>query len=105
MARIYVAHCYGNNSENVERAKKITHDLQVKDPENCYICPLIAFSHLGYNEIGHEEKIALCLDLLQICDKLIVASELSTGVRTEIDLAKKLLNGDGEPMEVEYLEY
>ena len=49
--------------------------------------------------------MALCFDLLQICDKLIVASELSTGVRMEIDLAKKLLNGDGEPMEVEYLEY
>lgn len=103
--RVYVAHCYGNNSENVERAKKITHDLQVKDPENCYICPLTAFSHLGYNEIGYEEEIALCLDLLQICDKLIVASEVSKGVQIEIDLAKKLKNADGEPMEVEYLEH
>ena len=58
-------------------------------------------------EVGHEyeEEMALCFDLLQICDKLVVASELSTGVRMEIDLAKKLLNGDGEPMEVEYLEY
>lgn len=105
MARIYVAHCYGNNSENVERAKKITHDLQVNDLENCYICPLTAFSHLGYNEIGYEEEIALCLDLLQICDKLIVASEVSKGVQIEIDLAKKLKNADGEPMEVEYLEH
>ncbi len=105
MARIYVAHCYGNNSENVERAKKITHDLQVNDLENCYICPLTAFSHLGYNEIGYEEEIALCLDLLQICDKLIVASEVSHGVEMEIDLAKKLKNADGEPMEVEYLEH
>ena len=103
--RVYVAHCYGNNSENVERAKKITHDLQVNDLENCYICPLTAFSHLGYNEIGYEEEIALCLDLLQICDKLIVASEVSHGVQIEIDLAKKLLNADGEPMEVEYLEH
>ena len=103
--RVYVAHCYGNNSENVERAKKITHDLQVNDLENCYICPLTAFSHLGYNEIGYEEEIALCLDLLQICDKLIVASEVSHGVQIEIDLARKLLNADGEPMEVEYLEH
>lgn len=103
--RVYVAHCYGNNSENVERAKRITHDLQVNDLENCYICPLTAFSHLGYNEIGYEEEIALCLDLLQICDKLIVASEISKGVQIEIDLAKKLKNADGEPMEVEYLEH
>ena len=103
--RIYVAHAYGNNPENAEKAKRITHDLQVKDPENCYICPLIAFSHLGYNEIGYEEEIDLCLDLLQICDKIIVASEISEGVKREIDLAKKLKNADGEPLEVVYLEH
>lgn len=103
--RVYVAHAYGGDPENIEKAKKITHDLQVNDLENCYICPLTAFSHLEYKEIGYEEEMALCFDLLQICDKLIVASELSMGVRMEIDLAKKLLNGDGEPMEVEYLEY
>lgn len=103
--RVYVAHAYGGNPENIEKAKKITHDLQVKDPENCYICPLIAFLHLGYNEIGYEEEIALCLDLLQICDRLIVASEVSEGVQIEIDLAKKLKNSDGEPMEVVYLEH
>ena len=105
MARIYVAHAYGGKQENVERAKKITHDLQVKDPENCYICPLIAFSHLGYNEIGNDEEIALCLDLLSISDMLIVASEVSDGVQIEVDLAKKLKNSDGEPMEVVYLEH
>ena len=103
--RVYVAHCYGGKQENIERAKQITHDLQVKDPENCYICPLTAFSHLGYNEIGYEKEIDLCLDLLQICDKIIVASEISEGVKREIDLAKKLKNADGEPMEVVYLEH
>ena len=104
MARIYVAHAYGNNPENVERAKKITHDLQVKDPSNCYICPLTAFSHLGYKEIGYDEEMALCLDLLSVSDMLIVASEVSHGVQIEIDLARKLLNADGEPMEVVYLD-
>jgi hypothetical protein len=103
--RIYVAHAYGNNPENVEKAKRITHDLQVKDSENCYICPLLVFSHLGYNEIGYKEEMALCFDILQICDKLIVASEVSHGVKMEIDLAKKLKNADGEPMEVVFLEH
>ena len=96
--RIYVAHCYGGKQENIEKAKKITHDLQVNDLENCYICPLTAFSHLGYNEIGYEEEMALCEDLLILCDKLIVASELSEGVHREIDLAEKC------NMEIEYLE-
>lgn len=102
---IYVAHPYGSKQENIERAKKITHDLQVNDLENCYICPLTAFSHLGYNEMGNGEKIALCLDLLQICDKLIVVGEISEEIQIEIDLAMKLKNADGEPMEVVYLEH
>ena len=84
----YVSHCYGSNAENLEKAKKITHDLQIKDPENCYICPLLTFSHLQYNELGYEQEMALCIDLLSICDTLIVASELSEGVIREIEFAK-----------------
>ena len=95
---IYVSHAYGGKIENLERAKKITHDLQVKDLENCYICPLLAFSHLAYGEIGYEQEMALCEDLLTICDKLIVASDLSEGVEREISLAEKC------NMEIEYLE-
>lgn len=30
----YVSHEYGGNAQNVEKAKKITHDLQVADPDN-----------------------------------------------------------------------
>ena len=100
---VYVSHCYGGNPENVERAKRITHDLQVADLDNCYICPLLAFSHLKYGEIQYENEIALCFDVLQMCDKLIVASEVSQGVKLEIELAEGLKNSNGEPMEVVYL--
>ena len=95
---IYVSHCFGGKTENLERAKKITHDLQIKDLENCYICPLLAFSHLTYGEIGYEEEMQLCEDLLVLCDKLIVASDISKGVAKEIDFANLV------GMEVEYLE-
>ena len=95
---IYVSHKYGGNPENAERANKITHDLQIKDLENCYICPINAFSHIAYNEIGYDEEMELCLDLMCVCDVLLVASALSTGVRREIDLAKKL------NMKILYLE-
>lgn len=84
----YVSHCYQGKPENLERAKKITHDLQVKDPENCYICPLLTFSHLQYNELGYEQEMALCIDLLSICDTLIVASDISEGVKREIAFAE-----------------
>ena len=88
MAMIYVSHKFGGDPANMERAKKITHDLQVNDTENCYICPLTAFSHLGYNEMGYDEEMALCIDLLSVSDVLIVASDVSQGVQKEIDFAR-----------------
>ena len=88
MAMIYVSHKFGGVPANMERAKKITHDLQVNDTENCYICPLMAFSHLGYNEMGYDEEMALCIDLLSVSDVLIVASDVSKGVQKEIDFAR-----------------
>ncbi len=98
MAMIYVSHAYGGKRENLRDAKRITHDLQIKDLENCYICPLTAFSHLVYNEIGFNEEMALCLDLLSVCDKLIVASEITKGVQMEIEFANLV------GMEVQYLD-
>ena len=88
MALCYVSHRYGGDRANIERAKKITHDLQVNDPENCYICPLLAFSHLDYGEMGYEQEMEICLDLLSVCDVLIVASDISDGVQKEIDFAR-----------------
>ena len=88
MAICYVSHCFGGDSANLERAKQITHDLQVNDPENCYICPLLAFSDLEYNEIGYDAEMALCIDLLSVADVLIVASDISDGVQKEIDFAR-----------------
>ena len=84
----YVAHRFSGEKSNYDRAKKITHDLQVNDPENCYICPLTAFSHLGYNEMGYDDEMALCIDLLSVSDVLIIASEPSNGVQKEIDFAR-----------------
>lgn len=94
---VYVSHKFGGNPDNMERAKQITHDLQVKDPENCYICPLMAFSHLQYSEMSYDAEMELCIDLLSVCDKLIVASEISEGVQRELDFANLV------GMEVEYL--
>lgn len=85
---VFVSHRFGGDMANLERAKKITHDLQVADLENTYICPLLAFSHLAYNEVGYDDEMNLCIDLLSECDRLIVASEISKGVQLEIDFAK-----------------
>ena len=84
----YLSHCFVGDKANIEKARKITHDLQVKDIANCYICPLLAFSDLEYGEIGYDDEMELCLDLLMCADRLIVASEISNGVQKEIDFAK-----------------
>lgn len=97
MAVIYVSHAYGGKEENFQRAKQVTHDLQVEHPEDCFICPILAFSHFGYNEMGYDEEMEICLDLLSICDKLIVSGIISDGVRREIDFAELV------GMEVEYI--
>ena len=85
---IYVSHKFGGDPANLERAKKITNDLQVSDLNNCYICPLLAFSHLKYGEIGYDEELELCLDILSVSDVLIVTSDISDGVQKEIDFAR-----------------
>ena len=95
---IYISHIYQGDIKNFERAKKITHDLQVNDLENTYICPLLIFSHLQYGEIGYEAEIEACIDILSVCDKLVVASDLSKGVCKEIDFANLV------GMDVIYLE-
>lgn len=81
----------------MNRNLKIQLPSRMADQNNCYICPLLAFSHMEYGEIGYEQEMELCLDLLSVCDAIIVASKVSEGVRREIEFAK-MVN-----MEVIYL--
>lgn len=95
---IFVSHCYGGDKENVEKAKKITHDLQMKDLANCYVCPSFIFPHLEYSDIDFDTKMELHLDILQNCEKMIIMGEIDEYVRAEIDFAKLV------GMEVQYLD-
>ena len=85
---LYLAHKYQGDKSNIERVKKIANDLQMENPAHCVVCPLLNFSFLGYGEIGYEQEMEICLDLLSVCDVLIVASDISDGVQKEIDFAK-----------------
>ena len=98
MALFYVAHKFGGDHANLEKAKQITHDLQVKDTQNTYICPLMALSHMEYGELDFDTELEICKDMLTVCDKLIVGSEVSKGVQIEIDFANLV------GMEIEYLD-
>lgn len=85
---LYLSHKYQGDKSNIERVKKIAHDLQIENPAHCVVCPLLNFSCLGYGEIGYEQEMEICLDLLSVCDVMIVASDISDGVQKEIDFAK-----------------
>ena len=82
---IYVAHEFGSKKSNIRKAAKITRELQLADPDNTYICPLLAFSHLKYNELGYEREMELCIELLSECMEMVVASKISKGVQMEIE--------------------
>lgn len=84
----YVTH--NDKAQAIETVR----DMQVYDTDNMYICPLIAFSHLTEQD---ADILTLRLDLLTICDKLIVASEETDYIQAEIDLANRM------GIEVEYL--
>ena len=85
---LYLAHKYQGKQENIESVKKIAHDLQIENTSHCVVCPLLNFSYLDYGEIGYEQEMEICLDLLSVCDYLIVASDASDGVQKEIDFAR-----------------
>lgn len=84
----YVAHKYGGDPENLQKAREKTRALQLADLDNCYVCPLLTFADLDYAEIGYNEAMELCIDLLSVCDALVVASDISEGVRREIEFAE-----------------
>ena len=98
MARIYIAHKYQGDKKNIEKVGEIARKLQIEHPENSYFSPLHNFSFLDYEDIDYEQMLEICLDWLNECDKLIVASGLSRGVAKEVDFANLV------GMEVEWLE-
>lgn len=85
---LYLAHKYQGEKENIDRVRKISHDLQMENPTHCVVCPLLNFSSIDYGELGFPEELEICLDLLSVCDYLIVASDVSEGVQKEIDFAR-----------------
>lgn len=83
---------------DAKKEKEITHDLQVKDFANCYICPSCAFSHLEEDGINLEYMRELHYDLLSCVDKIIVVGKVFDKMKSDIDFANLV------KMEIEYLD-
>lgn len=85
---IYVSHKYDNLQTNIGKAKRITNGLQTRDFSNHYYCPLAAISCLADKNVSEDNKTALKLDMLMVCDILLIVSEVTDDMKDEIDFAK-----------------
>lgn len=88
MSIIYVSHKYDGKKEAIREATRITYNLQTKDLQNHYYCPLVAIPWIAYKDISEDDKIALKLDMLTVCDSLLIASDISDDMEDEIEFAK-----------------
>ena len=80
---IYCSHKFGGKLENAKAAELKIKRLQLADPSNTYISPIHAFG-IMYNDMEYDMGLRLCIDLLAKCDKMVVLSKGSRGVRAEI---------------------
>lgn len=88
MSIVYVSHKYDGKREEIREATRITYNLQLKDLLNHYYCPLVAIPWLAYKDISDDDKTALKLDMLSVCDSLLIASDISDDMKDEIEFAK-----------------
>ena len=79
---------YFVTAKDILTAKKVTHDLQAKNLADCFISPLTAIPCLGDINIPNEDKNAVRLDLLTVCDGLIAKKPVTSEMQREIDLAR-----------------
>jgi hypothetical protein len=75
-------------SNDISRIDEQLLEMQTYDLDNMYISPLTTFSHLKEAEGFYLSTLRL--DLLDLCDKLIVVSEeLDEFMKQEIDFAHR----------------
>lgn len=86
------------SADSVETAQKACESLQSADLDNCYISPLTSLCCLSNKDVTDDAKNALRIDMLSVCDVLLVASGVSREMQEEIDFARLV------GMEVRYLE-
>ena len=85
----YVTQYFDGTPESLESVRELLFEIQDDDWDNCYVSPVLAFP---YNPVTMEDEknlLAVRLDLLMVCDMLIVnGDELDYYMRAEIDFAK-----------------
>ena len=84
----YLTHAYDGKKDTFDKVRQLVIDFQEDDWENCYVCPILAFPHCDSDEADNLNAIRL--DLLSVCDVLIVADEPDDHVKVEVEFAKSV---------------
>lgn len=69
--KIYVSHPFGGKHENILEVENIIKELVKLNPDYTYISPIHTFGYL-YDAVDYETGLQWCLELLDICDKMLV---------------------------------
>lgn len=85
---IYVAHTDLTQADIANAEKRVVH-LQKNHPENCYVCPIFAFSPILRVVSGKQYEL-IRQDLLSACDQLIAYDPFDEAVKSDIKCAEKI---------------
>lgn len=87
---IYVSHPYQGKKENKDRVEFIVKTLSIEKPTETFISPIHSFGFM-YNDVAYNVGLRYCLDLLELCDSMMVFGDWrnSKGCRAEIEYCQK----------------
>ena len=88
----YVTHAFDGKSDVYDKVRQIVFDFQNDDWENCYVSPVLSFPYSSIRD-GDGQRLNLVpirLDLLMVCDVLLVVGEPDDAVKMEIEFAKSI---------------
>lgn len=81
----------GGSGRSLMRARRVVKQMQVEDSENTYLCPFIALSYLAGSPLSFDDKMTLRLDLMCICDEVVVVGDdITEEVERELDFADSI---------------
>ena len=98
---IYISHPYGGNKKNKDKIEDIIKELVKEDPSHTYISPVHCFGFM-YNDFSYEQGLEMCLNLLEMCDKMYVFGKWkdSRGCTAEVLFAEQ----KGIPFDIRHRE-
>lgn len=84
--KVYLAHPYGGDRENIEKAGMLARVLKEAHPDWIIFSPLHNFAWVTYDETKREEQMKNCLTMLEACDGVYFAKgwEYSLGCVVEM---------------------